>query len=62
MNLSLRIIFLYFYSSMSLENINRFQTSLILWKIALGKAITKALKEANLASSVPKPPSLFILE
>lgn len=62
MNLSPRIIFLCFYSSVSLENINRFQISLILWKIAQGKAITKALKEANLTSSVPKPPSLFILE
>ena len=48
-------IFVCFYSSVSSENINRFQTPLIPWKIAQGKAITKALKEAKLPNSVPRP-------
>lgn len=55
-------IFVCFYSSVSSENINRFQTPLIPRKIAQGKAITKALKEAKLTSSAPKPSSMFILE
>lgn len=53
-------IFVCFYSSVSSENINRFQTPLIPWKIAQGKAITEALKEAKLNSSMPKPPPLCL--
>lgn len=53
-------IFVCFYSSVSSENINRFQTPLIPWKITQGKAITEALKEAKLTSSVPKPPLLCL--
>lgn len=53
-------IFVCFYSSVSSENINRFQAPLIPWKIAQGKAITKAFKEAKLTSSVPKPPPLCL--
>lgn len=45
--------FVCFYSNMSSENINRFQTPVIPWKIAQGKAITKALKEAKLTCFVP---------
>lgn len=48
-------IFVCFYSNVSSENINRFQTPLIPWKMAQGNAITKALKEAKLPSSLPKP-------
>lgn len=53
-------IFVCFYPSVSSENINRFQTPLIPWKIAQGKAITEALKEAKHNSSVPKPPPLCL--
>ena len=53
-------IFVCFYSTVSSENINRFQTPLIQWKIAQGKAITEALKEAKLTSSLPKPPLLCL--
>lgn len=55
MNLSSRILFFVcFYSSVSSENTNGFQTPLIPWKIAQGKTITKALKAAKLTCGGPR--------